>query len=313
MNVPRGHRIAPRGPRRVAPALIAGLTLAVAWLSAGPAEAQGAPARTATPETHAAQDGAGAAADADADADAPSRETAARGDRAAPPESDPELIARLDHPDWAVREAATQRLRRSRTLDPEAVIRLVAEHELSLEARSRLLLACHDTFVTAPLGAIGIRHMRVDDGTGTVISEVIPGFDAARVLRAQDLLLTIDGVRLGGFESLARAVQRRRPGDVVEVELRRPQRDGNAIRRHPRTGDVVYGPPITVEVELGSFDMLPGGNWSNRPMASDVPIERRMAWREAVRAAGATPRVLALPDALTEPPAPREPRRRRIR
>ena len=91
-----------------------------------------------------------------------------------PPERDPEVLADLASPDWAVREAASRRLRDSRTLDP-SIVRSPEFRSLPLEARFRLLEACYEAFVAAPLGALGVRHEPAPAGEpGIVLRDVIP-------------------------------------------------------------------------------------------------------------------------------------------
>ncbi len=217
-----------------------------------------------------------------------------------PPEEDPALLADLASPEWAVREAASRRLRDSRTLDP-SIVRSAEFRSLPLEARFRVLDACYDAFVAAPLGALGVRHEPAPAGEpGIVLRDVIPGFDAATKLRPQDVVLSIDGLPMDDPRALARAVQRRRPGEAVVVEFQRPVRDGDRIVRDA-DNRVTFGPRTRIEVTLGSFQSLPQDDWSSVRQASSVPIERRQAWVEALSEAGARPRGLDLPEAAREP------------
>lgn len=219
---------------------------------------------------------------------------------ALPPERDPVVLADLASPDWAVREAASRRLRNSRTLDP-SIVRSPEFRDLPLEARFRVLDACYEAFVAAPLGALGVRHEPAPAGEpGIVLRDVIPGFDAATKLRPQDVVLAIDGLPMDDPRALARAVQRRRPGEAVVVEFQRPVREGDRIVRDA-DNRVTYGPRTRIEVSLGSFQSLPQDDWSSVRQASSVPVERRQAWAEALIEAGARPRQLELPEAAREP------------
>jgi hypothetical protein len=221
------------------------------------------------------------------------------------PERDPRILADLAAPDLATREAASRRLSTSRTLDPETVRALVARRNIPLEARFRLLAACYDTYVTAPLGALGVQHDPPSrGGRGVILRAVIAGFDAARKLRAQDRILSIDGVPMADTSSLARAVQRRRPGDVVEIVYQRPLRENDAIVRD-ELNQIVYAPPATTEVELGSFTALRSDDWSGRRQISEVPTERRTNWADALGRSGAEVRRLVIPTEAT--PATPEP------
>ena len=217
-----------------------------------------------------------------------------------PPEQDPEVLADLASPDWAVREAASRRLRDSRTLDP-SIVRSPEFRSLPLEARFRLLEACYEAFVAAPLGALGVRHEPAPAGEAVIVlRDVIPGFDAATKLRPQDVVLSIDGLPMDDPRALAQAVQRRRPGEAVVVEFQRPVREGDRIVRDA-DNRVTFGPRTRIEVILGSFQSLPQDDWSSVRQASSVPIERRQAWAEALSQAGARPRRLDLPEAAREP------------
>jgi len=220
-------------------------------------------------------------------------------ERGPSPESDPALVAALSSPDWATREAASARLRTSRTLDPFTLVTMNAD-DLPLEARFRLLTACFDTYVTAPLGALGVRQeTRRRGGVGITLREVIAGFDVARKLRPQDVIHSIDGMPMNDTNDLAAAVQRRRPGDTVVIEYQRPERDGARIVRDEQN-QIVFGPRTRVEVTLGQFDALPSDAWSGTAVVSEVPIERRNAWIGALARTGAQPRTLALPPEMSE-------------
>lgn len=219
-------------------------------------------------------------------------------DRGDSPERDPALIAALSSPDWAVREAATARLRTSRTLDPGTLVTMNAA-DLPLEARFRLLSACFDTYVTAPMGALGVRQENPRrGGVGVTLREVIAGFDVARKLRPQDVIHSIDGMPMNDTDDLALAVQRRRPGDTVVIEYQRPERDGARIVRDEQN-QVVYGPRTRVEVTLGQFNSLPSDEWSGTRLVSGVPVERRNDWIIALARTGALPRVMEMPAELT--------------
>lgn len=211
------------------------------------------------------------------------------------PERDPGVLAALSSSNLATRDAASRRLRTSRTLDPDTVRTLVTSQTLPLETRFRLLAACYDTYVTAPLGALGVQHDPPSrGGSGVILRAVIAGFDAARKLRAQDRILSIDGVPMADTSSLARAVQRRRPGDAVEIVFQRPVRENDAIVRDEEN-QIVYGPATSTEVELGSFDSLQSDGWSGRRRISEVPTERRSRWADALGRSGSGVRRLVIP------------------
>lgn len=67
---------------------------------------------------------------------------------------------------------------------------------------------------------IGVRGSRTE--TGCVIQEVVPDLPAARAgLRADDVILSIDGNALTSWEQLTRGIAQRKPGDHVTLEFQR--------------------------------------------------------------------------------------------
>lgn len=64
------------------------------------------------------------------------------------------------------------------------------------------------------------------DGDGARVTHIVPGSAAERAgLRDGDVLVTVDGVAVGGFEALRRAIRAHRPGDTVRLVYLRHGRD----------------------------------------------------------------------------------------
>ena len=176
---------------------------------------------------------------------------------AAPPPL-PDRIAGLDHPDYAVREAATEALLLDDTLDLQALAKAVPP-DASPEVRQRLLhIARHhcirqiriDSFDAQGLGSIGIVQSVLTDppppwdpaerrppappaAPYALVTRVLPGFPACGRLRPMDRILTLNGQpfsmtdraegfqrRLLSLEAGATAVLGvRRGNEIVEVTL----------------------------------------------------------------------------------------------
>lgn len=215
-----------------------------------------------------------------------------------------ELIRDLASADYGTREAASAAILMRGGLRPRDVERLARAGTLPLEAINRLLEVCRVTHVEAPRGALGIMHRppgagwRLEPGTptGTEISDLVPGFDAARRLQPFDLIVRIgqESIVSRSGRDLGAAVQRRRPGDLVDIEIRRPRRgpDGAILRRD----GFIVADAMTITVQLGDYEDLSNDDIGGRRRASTVEDDRRAELRAVNRMVLPEPRQIALPD-----------------
>lgn len=137
--------------------------------------------------------------------------------RAAADETLDALVAELDAPSYARREAASQRLLETPNAAASLVERL-ASGELSPEQRQRLLTIVARQVESTPRGALGIRMETLREiGQGVVVSGFVENMPAAAVLRVGDRIVTVEHVAIGGASDLIDVVQRRLPGETVRL------------------------------------------------------------------------------------------------
>ncbi len=140
------------------------------------------------------------------------------------------LVARLDHPCYREREAATKALQDGRD-NRSQLYAVLAREALSAEQRHRLLAVVRQRLLNAPRGALGIRMQfeqpHANQPGGSVIMDLLPGLPAERVLQRGDRITHVDGSHLNARNDLIHRVQARRPGDEVQLVVNRVRRDGD--------------------------------------------------------------------------------------
>lgn len=140
------------------------------------------------------------------------------------------LVARLNHPCYREREAATQALQDGRD-NRRQLYAVLAREPLSAEQRHRLLALIRQRLLNAPRGALGISMLferpDANQPSGSVIMDLLPGLPAERVLQLGDRITHVDGNPLNARNDLIHRVQARRPGDEVQLVVNRVRRDGD--------------------------------------------------------------------------------------
>lgn len=188
--------------------------------------------------------------------------TAALSAHAVPPPPFDRLVERLNSDTYQTREQATQDIASAasgvRLKQIEAQLKLPT---LTLEQRTRLLVAAEHIFMREPRAALGVSWAGpngLPTGRGVTVSGCVPGFEAATVLKPGDILRAIDGapVEDGGYrdQDLRYEIVSRDPGDELRLSIIRG------------------GEPMQVVCRVGKFDDLP------RP--SDRQSSLEGAWRK---------------------------------
>ena len=190
------------------------------------------------------------------------------------------LVADLADPSWAIREAATARLR-TMTFQDEALMRILDQWSLTQEQRQRILNIIDYRITSRKRGALGIRMTpnNVDGIVGIVVTDLIDGLPARRVLEIDDVIRRIDGVEIRSNEDLIKHVQQLPPGRRIEVEVLRSLDEEAPDPEDP--ADLVLSDSgrrfqvVQVEFALGSYDKL-----GDDPRVSNPETNRR---RQQVR------------------------------
>lgn len=147
------------------------------------------------------------------------------------------LLAKLDDPSLTERERATDAIRNAPGLTLRDVEGLARREALTPEQRVRLSQVGQAVFMREPRAAMGVQFAgTMDEADGQVqINAPTQGFDSARVLRAMDIIRTIDGIRIHNNAEARAAIISHDPGDTVQLDI---------IRN---------GQPGTVRIRLGNY------------------------------------------------------------
>ncbi len=214
------------------------------------------------------------------------------------------LVADLADPSWAVREAATARLRTMAYPD-EALMRVLDQWSLTQEQRQRILNIIDYRITSRKRGALGIRMTpnNIDGIVGIVVTDLIDGLPARRVLEVDDVIRRIDGVEIRTNEDLIRHVQQLPPGRRIEVEVLRSLREETPDPEDP--ADLVLSDSgrrfqvVQVEFALGSYDKL-----GDDPRVSNPETNRRRQQVRRIREQWAVPVDPVIPSESSTDPRP---------
>ncbi len=182
---------------------------------------------------------------------------------AAPPAWFADAVAQLDAPSFAEREAAFERIVSERTLTGAHIETRLAEGGLSPEQRMRLDRAALERFAETPRAGLGVQFGVQTAEPGVPLRVVIDGFPAAQFLRADDVVLTIDGHPVNDTNDMGAIILSHEPGETLRMEIERVPVPGEA------PGNALNGPVVPrrvmLDVPLGSFSDLQGA----APLSSD--------------------------------------------
>lgn len=117
-----------------------------------------------------------------------------------------------------------------------------------------------------PLPELLTQHLKLEDGTGVMISELVPGGPAEQAgLKVNDLLLEIEGKAVGSRDEVRALVEKHEPGEEVELGV---MQDGERKEITVKLGaapramrgfkvpDVAQDPGVQRQLE-GLFEGLP--------------------------------------------------------
>jgi hypothetical protein len=183
------------------------------------------------------------------------------------------IVTRMDDPAWSVREAASKDAS-SGAWTMQELRKALDEPSLSLEQRSRLEEALWQRWESKPRGAIGIT---MGQGSGGVlVTQVHEGFPASRVLRVGDVIVAIDGMPTPNNDGLVAVVQRRGPGERLQLSVVRGGPGGAAAVAVQQPAKAER---LELDVELGDFAVLERAN----PRTALRPASRRSAFDAVMR------------------------------
>ncbi|MEE8154885.1 MAG: PDZ domain-containing protein [Phycisphaerales bacterium] len=162
-----------------------------------------------------------------------------------------DLVAKLDDPVFAIREAAMQRLLGG-IVNRRQICKMLAGKGLSPEQRHRLLLVLRDDLLHGPpQGAIGIsidRRRRL--GNEIVVQQLVEGLPAIEVLEPGDRVTHLNGQPTAPWESFVAMIQARNPGDTVTITVQRRVDQDDQGPQEPKMRTLQF------ELVLGSTELL---------------------------------------------------------
>lgn len=143
------------------------------------------------------------------------------------------LVGILDSDDYAQRELATASLAKIPALDRTKLAEILSDHSLTLEQRQRLESIALDLFQKEPRAGLGVQFAQNPTEFGAAIGRTIEGFDAANVLKPGDVVVAVDGRRVGSSNDLRYSIISRTPGDKLPMTI---SRDGGELEVAPVLG-----------------------------------------------------------------------------
>lgn len=187
------------------------------------------------------------------------------------------LVEDLGSESYETRERATGRLLDASQANVQFYA-ILAQQDLTSEQRNRLLMVVRQRLIQTPRGAVGISMrpaVRGPDGLAHVeVADLIEGLPAERVLKVGDRITHLDGKPLESTEELTVAVQSRRPGEQIVLNVLRPKRDQQG-RLIPNNNGRHDDEELRIELTLGSADQLPSNNARGVNRLSTVEQMRR--------------------------------------
>lgn len=172
-----------------------------------------------------------------------------------------QTLANLDADDFAARQRATFDLIDARISQMQFYAAL-ARGGLSAEQRHRLLKIIEERLLYQPRGALGIQMTETGNAGIVQVTNLVPGLPAERLLQINDVITEIDGVTPGSGE-MVQHIQAHRPGDVITLTVERVARNGDGNGNAGDDDDGREVQTLTIDVELGSTELLDGGGNPN--------------------------------------------------
>lgn len=189
-----------------------------------------------------------------------------------------EIVGRLDSNDYAERESATETLRVKDDWRLQ-MYALLAGDQITVEQRSRLLQVVRDQLVNTPRGALGIEMDRNAVARGGPLEiriiDLIAGLPAERVLQIGDRIVAIDDQPLFLEDDLQSRVQSKRPGESVNVTIKRARIDDNGRVVRDERGEAVTD-ILKLDVTLGSAELLNRQRRDLRVLSNRVQTARQI-------------------------------------
>lgn len=188
------------------------------------------------------------------------------------------IVNRLGEADYETRQQATDELH-SRDFSINELLAVFVQLSPGPEQRQRLLGVIQDQLINAPRGAVGIsmqqRNREDGEGVEVIVTDLIEGLPAERVLEIGDRITHLDGRIFESMNDLPTLVQTKRPGETVELTVLRLKRDVAGGVVMDQQGQQVHE-EMEITIELGSAELL-------RDPIAGRPTQQSEVQRQRVR------------------------------
>ena len=193
------------------------------------------------------------------------------------------LLEAIASDDFETRETASLRLESLETISIEEIEDRLAGDDLSAEQRTRLDSAARRRFGAMPRAGLGVQFGAPRREDGVELGAVLPNFPAATVLRAGDVVLSIEGVPVRDTTQMGAFILSHRPGETLSIVIERSTGAAEADGIIPPPG-VAEVERIALDVPLGSYEDLQ----TNAPLTPDriEAAYRRYQFRKGLLADG---------------------------
>lgn len=192
------------------------------------------------------------------------------------------LVGILDSDDYDQRELATASLTKVPALDRKKLAEILSDDSLSLEQRQRLESIALNLFQREPRAGLGVQFDQNSPTIGAAIGRTIEGFDAANVLKAGDIVVAVDGRRIGSSNDLRFSIISRTAGERLPMVV---LRDDVEIEVAPILGayaDLGNGQPMRLQDLMIAwrmwFDRLGVESSSPADQTIDVMANTSSTW-----------------------------------
>lgn len=162
-------------------------------------------------------------------------------------------VARLDDESFAARERASEALITEPLLTIDEIGERLRAPGLSAEQRLRLERVGLERFARLPRAGLGVRFAAGNGFDGVPLGSVLENFPASAVLRAGDVVLTIDGQPVSDTAHMGALILSRQPGESLRMEIERTPPPEEA------PGGIADVERLILDVPLGKYEDLASG------------------------------------------------------
>jgi hypothetical protein len=176
------------------------------------------------------------------------------------------LVEQLASDDFATRETASQRLATLESITLDEIHQRLIRGGLTPEQRTRLDAAARRRFGAMPRAGLGVQFGAPRREEGVQIGAVLENFPAAEFLRADDVVLAIEGVPVRNTAQMGAFILSHQPGETLRMLVEREiVHDEDIAREGEGDGEIVADPRpavpgepprierLTLDVPLGKY------------------------------------------------------------